>query len=159
MKVNTIIIAAGILVLLAVQLFLFRFQKVNDYLVLNRYTGTAHIIADLMAHPKEPSESDKIKKLNDEIKNLKNDNKELKYDSDLASKIIDLQQMKLEYIEGINSNITVTAKRLCYMMKCYDAASYQVQMDGKLYWPDDVLRGIRKCREKLEADINNKAPE
>ena len=166
MKLNTILIIAGIVVLLVAQFYLFRFQNVSEHLILNRYTGKTYIAAYLMGRIEEEPESDKIKtlndeikKLNDEIKNLKNDNNENKYDFDLASKIIDLQKRKLSYVEGINSNITVTANRLCYMMKCYDESDYQVKMDGKLYWPDDVKRGIRRCRDKLENDINNKAPE
>jgi hypothetical protein len=162
MKVNSIMIAAGILVLLAIQLLLFRFQKVNDYLVLNRYTGTAHIIADLMAKPKETSESDKIKSLNKEIESIKHDRDKLFEQIKIRDEEIELlNEVSRRYFSEERKDINTGTKRICYMIDCYyrQRRDGRIYLDNKFYDPERVLNGIFDCATTLKDLINKEAPE
>lgn len=162
MKKNAILICAGILIVLTVQLFLFRFQRVDSYLFLNRYTGTVYTYADMMVQPKAPSESDKIKSLNKEIESIKHDRDKLFEQIKIRDEQIELlNEVSHRYFSEQRKDINTGTKRICYMIDCYyrQRGNGRIYLDNKVYDSERVLTGIFDCANTLKDLINKEAPE
>ena len=162
MRLNTVLICAGILILSAIQLFLFRFQRIDNYMLLNRYTGTVHSYMDLMVQPKEISESDKIKSLKEEIIKLQNGQSECLNQINIRDEEIKLlNEIKRRYLSENRKEINDCFKRLSYVIGCYAQSRVysRISMDNTVYTPEQVMDEMLKSRNKLEELLNNKAPE
>lgn len=162
MRLNTVLIISGFIALGTVQLFLFRFEKVDHYLFLNRYTGVVYTYAELMEQPKPIPESDKIKALNREIISLNKTSEELMQQIDIRDQEIKLlNEIKKRYLSENRKEVNDCFKRLSYVIGCYAQSRVytRINMDNDVYTPQQVMDEMLKCRNNLEDLLKNKAPD
>jgi hypothetical protein len=162
MKVNSIIIATGILILLSIQFYLFRFEKVGSMMYRNRYTNSVYIPIDGAFRSCATSESEKVKTLNNEIESLKSNRNEMLEQIKIRDEQIELlNEVSRRYFSEERKDIDTGTKRICYMIDCYyrQRGDGRIYLDNKFYDSERVLTGIFDCANTLKNLINKEAPE
>jgi hypothetical protein len=170
MKLNTILIIAGIVVLVVIQLYLFRMERVNDYYFRNRYTDHVYSLGDLMNKSQEEPESKRIQNMKSELEKSKliidSNNRDIRKFKDQIFRL-QTELAKNENNKKAEKNLIFEkASRLCYLMKCAGVPQYAmnsiIEVDGKGSTWYETIHVIMKQRNELEQlllENNKKAPE